>query len=79
MYWIQNNEWPGQSGGQEGFKADLKPFLRGPFPHCQVGNLNHKVVIIASPDPLSVGGAQGWRYSKVTGQLIINHADYETW
>lgn len=59
--------------------TDLKPFLKGPFPTSQVGNINANVFASAA-DPIVVGGAgEGWAYNETTGEFVINHADGIAW
>jgi len=55
--------------------------LRPPFPACPIGsNKNANVAVEAVPfGGLTVGGAQGWRYSSQSGEFIINEAPYDTW
>ena len=53
----------------------LKPYLRGPFPTCQIGNVNANV-FASSADPVVVGGSgQAWAYNETTGEFAINHTD----
>jgi len=37
------------------------------------------VRLVATSDPLTPSGSQGWAYSKTTGEFIINHASYSSW
>lgn len=76
LYKAKNGEYPGKLGSPIGFKSDLKPYLRGTFPECPVGNKNADVRVVAIATPITVSGMQGWAYSNVTGEFIINHADY---
>lgn len=79
MYRCYYGEFPGQAGGENGFKNDMATVMRIPFPSCPVGNQNDQVRDVATSLPLTGTGAQGWAYSNVTGEFIINHSSYETW
>ena len=79
IYYSQNSEYPGQTGGQTDFKNDLSQVLREPFPTCSVGNKNNNVWVQSNGTPLLPSGGQGWAYDKVTGEFIINHSDYGSW
>lgn len=72
-------EYPGADGVEATFIADIKPYLRGEFPTCPVGdNKDNEVAVTNSAaTPLAVDGAatKGWRYSYVTGDFIANTAD----
>ena len=53
----------------------LKPYLRGAFPTCQIGNVS-AAVFVSTANPIVVGGSgEGWAYNATTGEFVINHAD----
>lgn len=57
----------------------LKPYLKGPFPSCPVGNTNANV-FVSTADPIVVGGAnEGWAYNETTGEVVVNHASGIAW
>ncbi len=57
----------------------LQNYLKGPFPMCQVGNVNNTVVAAtASPITVVAGGA-GWAFNETTGEFAVNHADGIAW
>ncbi len=59
--------------------TNLKPYLRGPFPTCQVGNTNANV-FVSTVDPIVVGGSgEGWAYNQTTGEFVVNHASGIAW
>ena len=50
----------------------LKPYLKGPFPVCPVGNQNASVCA-SKDDPLApTGTGEGWLYNETTGEFAIN-------
>ena len=79
LFYLQKGVYPGQSGVPSALKADLATAMRFPFPACPVGNQNSDIIRTATSVPLSPSGPQGWAYSKVTGEFIINHASYSSW
>ena len=56
----------------------LKPFLRGPFPACPVGNKNANVRA-STDDPNTPSGSEGWAYNQTTGEFTVNHAAGSAW
>lgn len=78
LYRAEHGEFPGQSETSDGFKEDLKPYLRGEFPSCLVGNNNADVRMLnpGGSNTILVSGPEGWAYSNQTGKIIINHDDY---
>lgn len=70
---------PGDGGTQADLKADLIPYLNGPFPTSSVGNTNANVRIQTSGAALSASGTEGWAYDNLSGELIVNHADGAGW
>lgn len=54
-----------------GFKAALKPCLRGVLPVSPVGCKND-VVKMSSDDPLVADNTSGWMYNGTTGEFILN-------
>jgi general secretion pathway protein G len=67
---------PGANGNSATFLTDIRPFLRGPFPSCPVGNQNNQINMQAPTGgaPPTVGGTQGWAYAYNTGEFIVNSA-----
>lgn len=62
------------------FAAALKPYLKGPFPAAQIGNLNANVATTtSSPISTAVSGGAGWAYNASTGEFVVNHADGIVW
>jgi general secretion pathway protein G len=58
----------------------LQPYLKGPFPTSQVGNVNNTVVAsTASPIAAPEAGGAGWAYNQATGDFVVNHADGIAW
>ena len=68
---------PGADGNAATFLTDIRPYLRGPFPTCPVGNQNSQISM-QTPGPPAVGGTQGWAYAYDTGEFIINHASTDS-
>ncbi|MBT4867883.1 MAG: hypothetical protein HON53_22510 [Planctomycetaceae bacterium] len=79
LYYQKNGAYPGQSGRGNDFKKEVRTMIRTPFPTCLVGNKNDRVHVERNAGALAPGGPKGWRYSRVTGEFIINHSDYATW
>jgi general secretion pathway protein G len=53
------------------FKLDLKPYLRGTFPTCPVGNI--ATVAFSTANPLVVTGTTGgWIFSSGSGEFAVN-------
>jgi general secretion pathway protein G len=71
--------YPGDSGTETDFKADLEPFLRGPFPLNQLPDAEHdgSVRVQTTGTALSVSGTQDWAYDSTTGDFIINTSGFE--
>lgn len=67
---------PGADLSQVTFKNDLFDYLRGTFPTCPVGPAQNTDILMYSTDnsPLSGNGSptEGWQFSTVTGEFIIN-------
>lgn len=63
---------PGADATEATFKADLAPYLRGDFPKCPVGNKNANVRMDALVSDLSGTGTEGWAFSTLSGDFIIN-------
>ena len=71
LYKADNGSYPSDA---ETLPVLLKPYLKGPFPACSIGNLN--ATVVAGTDPVAVSGATaGWAYTPSTGDFVINHAD----
>jgi prepilin-type N-terminal cleavage/methylation domain-containing protein len=60
-----------RSDTEANFKTDLKPYLRGSFPKCPVGNT--AAVAFSAADPLAVTGTTGgWIFSSGSGEFAVN-------
>jgi len=79
LFKSQNGTFPGEAGTEDDLKADLKEYLRSPFPRAEVGNPGTSVRIQTSGNPLTPSGSQSWAYDNTTGEFIINHASYARW
>ena len=79
LFYQQNGVYPGPTNEDKDFKSDMATVIRSPFPTCPVGNTNDQVHIDPHDHPLSAGGPEGWKYSRGTGEFIINHASYSSW
>ena len=72
--------WPGDAG-EDDFKLDIRPYLRGPFPRCPVGpgESDGVEVVSAGTDLFGTGTASAstdkmWKYDRTTGEIIINYS-----
>jgi general secretion pathway protein G len=70
--------WPGDD--EADLKADLRPYLRGPFPKCPVGDgVADGVKVVSGGTSLIGTGEDGssakkmWAYDNTTGEIIINY------
>lgn len=63
-----NGELPGQAGVE--LAVDLADYIRGNFPVSSPQANN--TVVYEDAVTLTVGGAEGWRYSQQTGEFIVN-------
>ncbi|MBN1852751.1 MAG: type II secretion system protein [Pirellulales bacterium] len=54
--------------------TELKPYLRGNFPKCPVGdNAGSADIATTTTSPtVANGGTEGWMYNTLTGDFIIN-------
>lgn len=73
--------WPGE-GGDADLKADIRQYLRGPFPRCPVGpGVADGVEVVSAGAALFGTGAATlatdnmWKYDSTTGEIIVNFAD----
>ncbi len=64
-------------GDSDAVKTALKPYLRGTFPTCLVGNQDADIVVKTGNTPLASDGTTGWMYNDTTGEFIINDAAYD--
>lgn len=79
-YAAENGTLPGQGKNSDDFKAEMAPFIRGPFPanlFDDNGEKADKVKFRDNGDPLvdHVGGDEGWLYDNTTGEFIANTDD----
>ena len=79
LHKAQVGTYPGDGGTEADLKADLKPYLQGPFPRAEVGNVADTVRIQTSGAALAASGTESWAYDNTTGEFIVNHASYSTW
>ena len=66
---------PAQGSTDEAtFKADLTPYLRGPFPTCPVSSEDDSVSIVTDGTALSgdASPTESWKYDSTTGEFIVN-------
>ncbi len=70
--------WPGDE--EADLKTDLRPYLRGPFPKCPVGDgVADGVKVVSAGTSLYGTGEDGsaakdmWAYDNTTGEIIINY------
>ena len=75
----QTGAYPGDAGTEADLKADLIPFLQGPFPRAEVGNVGDTVRIQTSGAALAASGMESWAYDNTTGEIIVDHASYSAW
>jgi prepilin-type N-terminal cleavage/methylation domain-containing protein len=64
-----------RNDSEANFTADLKPYLRGSFPVCPVGNKNAAIKLVAGNGPITstdISGAEGWAYCKGSGEFVCN-------
>jgi prepilin-type N-terminal cleavage/methylation domain-containing protein len=60
-----------RSDSEANFKTDLKPYLRGTFPKCPVGDT--AAVVFVTANPLAVTGTTGgWIFSSGSGEFAVN-------
>ena len=75
LYNSQNGTFPGTD--EATLKTALKPYLRGPFPACPLGNTNASIrVVTGDSAALAASGTEGWAYNNQTGEFIANSAAY---
>ncbi|MFN0195849.1 MAG: type II secretion system protein [Planctomycetaceae bacterium] len=74
LYRAQTGVLPGEAGSEADLKADLGPYLQGPFPTNQIPEAANdaSISVVTAGTPLTVSGAQDWKYDNVTGECIIN-------
>jgi general secretion pathway protein G len=71
---------PGNAGTEADFKADLVPFLSGPFPKSQLSAAanNANVGVQVTGTALGLGGTEDWKFDNVSGEFIINTTGFNT-
>ncbi len=81
LYRAQSGVYPGEAGSEADLKADLVPYLQGPFPINQIPEAaNDGTISVATAGtPLTVSGAQDWKYDNTTGEIIINTTGFGTY
>jgi prepilin-type N-terminal cleavage/methylation domain-containing protein len=62
------------SNDGEAFKTALKPYLRGEFPTCPVGD-NNDVAMTPAAGGITVSGSEAWHYNSGDGQFIVNSTE----
>jgi general secretion pathway protein G len=75
LYKVENGSFPPAAT----LATALQPYLKGPFPICQVGNTNATVATSAANPIVPVAGGAGWAYNQTTGDFEVNHADGIDW
>lgn len=76
LYKSENGSYPTAAT----LSTSLQTYLKGPFPTCQVGNVNATVAAsTASPITTPEAGGAGWAYNQSTGEFVVNHADGIAW
>lgn len=80
LHRAQVGSLPGNAGTEADFKADLEPFLSGPFPANKLSAAANDatVSVQTTGNALSVSGAHDWRYDNASGEIIINVAGFNT-
>lgn len=74
MYETQNGQYPPEST----LETSLITYLNGPFPTCQVETASAEVAASTATPVVAAGGATGgWIYNETTGEIRINHADWD--
>jgi general secretion pathway protein G len=69
---------PGDLLTQADFTADLKEFIRGPFPTCPVAKKDNSVKVSNDNSGTPIVGEAGpvfsasWHYNFATGEFIVN-------
>lgn len=73
-------DYPGDAGDESDLKADLQPFLQGPFPINQHADAagDGTVRIQTTGAALSASGDQDWAYDNTTGEIILNTSGFDT-
>lgn len=73
LYQAEKAELPGQTSNLE---TDLAPYIRGPFPTCNVGPATSPRAIKYTTTNTAISGiatpVEGWHYNTVTGEFIAN-------
>ena len=76
-YKLENDKYPETPVD---LAKDLKPYLKGEFPKCEVIDGNNEVAeSTAKPIVPDSSKTASWLYNKTTGDIGINHADYQAW
>jgi general secretion pathway protein G len=79
LYRSQNSALPGLAGTEAGLKADLRPYLQGPFPRAEVGNTGDSIRVATAGTALTASGTESWAYDNTSGEFVVNHATYVSW
>ena len=79
LYRSQNNALPGDLGTEADLKADLVPYLQGPFPRAEVGNAGDTIRVQTTGVPITASGGESWAYDNTSGEFKVNHATYISW
>jgi general secretion pathway protein G len=82
LYKAEVGAYPGDLGTAADFKADVAPYINGPFPANTLTGAAQDASVTVETD----GGAlladldslTDWLYDKTTGEFIINEAGYAT-
>jgi general secretion pathway protein G len=74
-YKLENGSYPPAAT----LATALQPYLKGPFPICQIGNINATVATSTANPVVVVAGGSGWVYNASTGDFHVNHADGIDW
>lgn len=79
LFKAHNSEYPGSDGNEATLKADLAEYLQGPFPIANIKNVpgDGSVKMESSGTALTGDATADWCYDNLSGEIIINHADYD--
>jgi general secretion pathway protein G len=77
LYRARNGSYPAAGT----IAADLRDYLKGPFPTPQVGSNQNAAVAATTQDPITTpeSASAGWAYNETTGQIVVNDAAFVAW